>query len=182
MRVLVEGTVDRSIVLFGADTDPGPELTWARGVTLLAADAAGAGPPDDRPPDDAPPDDAPPDDGPPDDGPPDDGLPDGPVAVVGWSVAGLDALAFAARNAHVVDRVALIATPIPGDDRPAPSIPAKTLLLFGDKDPLTGSRHGTWWQRALPDARLEMQPGGGHDLLVPTWKRVLSHCAPRCRR
>lgn len=158
MRVLVDGVLDRAIVLFGADTDPGPELTWARGVTLLAADDAGAAPPDDGPPD------------------------DGPVAVVGWSVAGLDALAFAARNAHVVDRVALIATPIPSDDRPAPSIPAKTLLLFGDKDPLTGSRHGTWWQRALPDARLEMQPGGGHDLLTPTWKRVLSHCAPRCRR
>ena len=153
MRVLVDGVLDRTIVLFGADTDPGPELTWARGVTLLAADDAGSAPPD-----------------------------DGPVAVVGWSNAGLAALDFAARNAEVVDRVALIATPIPGDDRPAPGVPAKTLLIFGDKDPLTGSRHGIWWQRALPDARLEMQPGGGHDLLVPAWKRVLSHCAPRCRR
>lgn len=59
---------------------------------------------------------------------------------------------------------------------------AKTLLLFGAKDSLTGSRHGIWWQKRLPDARLEMSPQGGHELLVPMWKRILSHLAPHCKR
>lgn len=155
VRVLVEGTVDRSVVLFGSGTDPDPELTWSRGVTLLAGDGSGT-------------------------------PPAGPVAVVGWSAAGLDALAFAARHAAVVDRLVLIATPMPADENALgfalADVTAKTLLLFGARDPETGSRHGTWWQRRLPDARLEMDPAGGHDLLTPRWKRALSHLAPRCRR
>lgn len=149
--------MDRAVVLFGSDADPDPELTWARGVTLLADDGAGAEP-----------DHA------------------GPVGVVGTSIAGLDALAFAARHPGLVDRVVLVSTPIPDDDRALgvelSQITAKTLLLFGAKDPLTGSRHGTWWQRRLPNARLEMSPDGGHELLVPGWKRTLSHLAPHCRR
>lgn len=56
---------------------------------------------------------------------------------------------------------------------------AKTLLLYGSADPIAGSKHGRWWQRQLPDARLEMVPGAGHLLIVPTWKRVLAHLAPR---
>ena len=157
MRVLVEGTLDRAIVLFGSGTDPDPELTWARGITLLAGDGSGV------PPDHA-----------------------GPIAVVGWSATGLDAVAFAARHAKVVDRLALVATPIPADEGALgfalPDVAAKTLLLFGARDPMTGSRHGTWWQQRLANARLEMDPGGEHDLLVPKWKRVLSHLAPRCKR
>jgi pimeloyl-ACP methyl ester carboxylesterase len=157
VRVLVEGTLDRAIVLFGTGTDPGPELTWARGITLLASDG-----------DDAAPNRA------------------GPIAVVGWSTTGLDAFAFAARHAKLVDRLALVATPIPADEDTLgfalSDVTAKTLLLFGARDPMTGSRHGTWWQRQLPNARLEMDPDGGHDLLVPKWKRVLSHLAPRCKR
>ncbi len=160
MRLLTEGTVDRVIVLFGSATDPDPQLTWARGVTLLAADGPGAVLPDDP----------------------------GPAGVVGWSDAGRDAVAFAVRHAGRVDRLALVATPIPGDeDEAAPGVAlsevsAKTLLVYGAKDPLTGSRHGTWWQRRLPNARLEMSPHGGHDLLVPRWQRILSHLAPHCRR
>ncbi|XVU28768.1 alpha/beta fold hydrolase [Actinoplanes sp. CA-054009] len=156
MRVLVEGVVGRTVVLFGSDSDPDPELTWARGVTLLAGEGTDSTPP-----------------------------PAGPVAVVGWSAGGGDALAFAARHSGVVDRVVVVATPKPDGDElgfDADGITAKTLLLFGAKDPLTGSRHGTWWQRRLPQARLEMYPDGTHDLLVPTWKRALSHLAPRCRR
>jgi pimeloyl-ACP methyl ester carboxylesterase len=157
MRVLVAGTVDRLVVLFGSRTDPDSELTWARGVTLAVDDGTEANL--DHP---------------------------GPVAVVGASTAGLDALAFAARHVGLVDRVVLVATPIPDDPGALPfdlsQATAKTLLLFGARDPLTGSRHGTWWQRSLPNARLEMSPQGGHDLLVPTWKRTLSHVAPRCKR
>ena len=53
-------------------------------------------------------------------------------------------------------------------------VAAKTLLLFGAKDPVAASRHGRWWQRQLPDARLEMVPDAGHLVIIPMWKRVLS--------
>jgi pimeloyl-ACP methyl ester carboxylesterase len=55
---------------------------------------------------------------------------------------------------------------------------AKTLLIYGSADPVAGSRHGAWWQRALPDARLETAPGAGHLVVIPRWTRVLSHLAP----
>ncbi|HVQ18403.1 MAG TPA: hypothetical protein VMT27_05125 [Actinomycetes bacterium] len=157
MRLLMDGTVDRVVVLFGSSADPDPQLTWARGVSLFGDDGTGTEL-----------DHA------------------GPVGVVGWSVAGLDALAFVARRPGVVDRLVLVATPVPEDEGALgfelSEVTAKTLLLFGAKDPLTGSRHGTWWQKRLPDARLEMSPQGGHELLLPTWKRTLSHLAPHCKR
>ncbi|WP_204001768.1 alpha/beta fold hydrolase [Virgisporangium aurantiacum] len=154
MRMLIEGTVGRAVVVFGIDEDPGPELTFARGVTLYAAGS------DADPPDDA-----------------------GPIGVAGQGDAGPAALAFAARHPERVDRLALIATPIPDDlELDLSTVTVKTLLLFGAKDLATGSTHGRWWQQRLPDARLEMNPQGGPDLLGPMWKRVLSHLAPSCRR
>ena len=54
----------------------------------------------------------------------------------------------------------------------------KTLLVYGARDPMTGSKHGRWWQQHLPDARLEMVPDAGHLVVVPLWKRVLSFLAP----
>jgi pimeloyl-ACP methyl ester carboxylesterase len=57
------------------------------------------------------------------------------------------------------------------------AVQAKTLLLYGSRDPLAGPRHGRWWQARLPDARLEVVPGGGHLLLIPMWAHVLSHLA-----
>jgi pimeloyl-ACP methyl ester carboxylesterase len=156
MRVLVDGVVDRSVVLVGSTDDPDPQLTWARGVNLLVEDGGSAQ------------------------------LTSGPVSVAGWSVPGLRALALAAAYPQFVDRMVLIATPIPDDeaalDFDLSAVTAKTLLLFGAKDARTGTRHGTWWRRRLPDARLEIYPDGGHDLLVPSWGRALSHLAPRCRR
>jgi pimeloyl-ACP methyl ester carboxylesterase len=157
MRLLVEGTVDRVVVLFGWGADPDRESTWARGVTLVAHDGIDTELDHAR-----------------------------PVGVVGSSTAGLDALVFAARHPRLVDRLVLVGTPIPDDEAALgfelSEVTAKTLLLFGAKDPLTGSRHGSWWQKRLPDARLEMSPDGGHELLVPMWKRVLSHVAPHCKR
>lgn len=60
----------------------------------------------------------------------------------------------------------------PGD------VVAKTLLLYGAKDPVAGSRHATWWKRHLPDSRVEMNPKVGHLVVIPMWGRVLSHLAP----
>jgi pimeloyl-ACP methyl ester carboxylesterase len=55
---------------------------------------------------------------------------------------------------------------------------AKTLLLYGSCDVVASPRHGAWWQRRLPRARLETCPGAGHLLVVPMWERVLTHLAP----
>ncbi len=103
------------------------------------------------------------------------------AGVVGWSDAGWDALALAA--AHVdLPRLVIVALPypdeLPGGFDPA-AVTAKTLLLYGAADPLTGNGHGARWQRLLPNARLEVAPKGGHDLLTPMWARILSHLAPR---
>jgi pimeloyl-ACP methyl ester carboxylesterase len=57
------------------------------------------------------------------------------------------------------------------------AVHAKTLLLYGSRDPLADPRHGRWWESRLPDATLEVVPAG-HLLVVPMWARVLSHLAP----
>lgn len=64
----------------------------------------------------------------------------------------------------------------PGDVR------AKTLLLYGSRDPITGAKHATWWKQLLPSSRVEMVPGEGHLLLMRHWARVLSHLAPHTTR
>lgn len=100
--------------------------------------------------------------------------------VVGWSDGGGRALEVAAAHPEL-ERLVLVSLPFPDDGLPEriDAITAKTLLLFGSADPRTGSSHGTRWQAALPDARLEMCPGLDHDVLVPMWKRVVSFLAPR---
>ena len=57
-------------------------------------------------------------------------------------------------------------------------VKAKALCLYGSKDPIAGARHGAWWQKNLPQARLEMVPGAGHLVIFPMWQRVLSFLAP----
>lgn len=61
-------------------------------------------------------------------------------------------------------------------------VKARTLLLYGSKDPVCASRHGRWWQSQLPNARLEMAPGAGHLLVFSRWPRVMSHLAPGLAR
>jgi pimeloyl-ACP methyl ester carboxylesterase len=57
-------------------------------------------------------------------------------------------------------------------------VTAKTLVVAGQADALAGYAHAAWYQKALPDARLEMVPGAGHLAVVPMWGRILSHLAP----
>ncbi len=62
------------------------------------------------------------------------------------------------------------------------AVQAKTLLLYGSRDPVAGPKHGKWWQKNLQNARLEVIPDAGHLLIVPIWHRVLSHLAPHISR
>jgi pimeloyl-ACP methyl ester carboxylesterase len=100
----------------------------------------------------------------------------GVVGIAGWSEDGWEALRLTAEHPEV-ERLVLLATP-PRDGVEVPVITAKTLLLFGAADARTGTRAARWWKRQMPRARIEMSPGQGHDLLAPTWPRVLSHLAP----
>ena len=104
--------------------------------------------------------------------------------VVGWSSGGWNALALAATHPDL-PRLVIASLPYPEEEDPAvdlDAVVARTLLLYGSADSQTGSSHGTRWQKRLPNARLEMVPGGDHDLLVQMWARVLSHLAPRRTR
>jgi pimeloyl-ACP methyl ester carboxylesterase len=58
------------------------------------------------------------------------------------------------------------------------AVEAKTLLLYGSRDPVAGPAHARWWQERLPDARLEVAPDAGHLVLLPMWSRALSHLTP----
>lgn len=58
------------------------------------------------------------------------------------------------------------------------AVAAKTLIIAGQADALAGHAHAAWYQRAIPDARMEMVPGVGHLAVVPMWGRILSHVAP----
>ena len=101
--------------------------------------------------------------------------------VVGWSSGGWPALAIAASHPDV-PRLALVSLPFPDempDGADLDAVVSRTLLLYGSADPETGARHGRLWQERLPNARLEMVPSGGHDLLSRMWSRILSHLAPR---
>lgn len=57
-------------------------------------------------------------------------------------------------------------------------VAAKTVLLYGGGDQVTGPRHGAWYKKRLPAARVEVSPDAGHLIVVPRWDRALSHFAP----
>jgi pimeloyl-ACP methyl ester carboxylesterase len=56
-------------------------------------------------------------------------------------------------------------------------VQAKTLLLYGMADGVVKGAHARWWKDRLPNSRVEMMPKLGHLLVVPAWKRVMSHLA-----
>lgn len=276
---LAEGDTGRTVVFCHAAPgsgvlDPAPEETDKRGITLLAIDRPGYGQSDPLPATEwasvA--------------GAAEDIVQalkklkiEGPIGAAGWSAGGRVALALAANNPGLVDRVVVMATPAPQEDVPwippeqvkqieqlrglpaekvheimseqfAALVPkdaasdevlqqlgnspadqevlalpgvrgrltemikaafaqgaegvvedvagytlrdwgfkpeevkAKTLLLYGAKDPLAGSKHATWYKKRIPDSRIEMSPDSGHMLVFRMWARALSHLAPNAKR
>jgi hypothetical protein len=55
---------------------------------------------------------------------------------------------------------------------------ARDVELLPAWDPQTGSAHARWWKARLANSRIEMVPGGGHDILRRMWPRSLTHLAP----
>lgn len=101
----------------------------------------------------------------------------GVVGIAGWSDHGWEAVRLAGEHPEV-ERLVLLGTPI-DESADVPEIAAKTLLLFGTADERAGSSTARWWKERIPQARIEMSPGRGHDdLLLPLWPRVLRHLAP----
>jgi len=107
-----------------------------------------------------------------------------PAGVVGCAEGGWVALTLAAEHTQLVDRLVLVSAPAPGTEPTTidlDSIQAKTLVLFGMRDEAVSHADRSWWRDRL-NARLEMVPNGGRDILVRTWPRVLSHLAPHTLR
>jgi pimeloyl-ACP methyl ester carboxylesterase len=107
-----------------------------------------------------------------------------PAGVVGWAEGGRAALALAAEHEQLVDRLVLVSAPAPGTEPKTidlDSIQAKTLLLYGMRDEAVSNADRKWWRDRL-NARFEMVPDGGHDILVQAWPRILSHLAPHTLR
>ena len=139
--------------------DPDPEQTARRDVLLIGVDRPGYGGSDPYRSGESP-----------------------TIAVAGWSTGGWIALALAARRPDLVDRLVLLGTPAPDDETPLGFEPAddhaKTLLLYGNADPLVRPAHAGWRKNRLTDSRIEMMPGAGPVFVVPGWTRVLSHLTP----
>jgi len=107
-----------------------------------------------------------------------------PAGVVGWAEGGWAALKLAAGHKQLVDRLVLVSAPAPGtepDTIDLDSIQAKTLLLYEMHDATASHADRNWWRDRL-NARFEMVPNGGHDILERKWPRILSHLAPHTLR
>jgi len=118
---------------------------------------------------------------------------DSPVGLVGVGPAGALALLFAAELGEAVDRLALIAVPVPETplDREdaagvAERVSAKTLIMNGQRDPDASAAAARWHHERLPGSRVEMVPApaspDGRLALAEVWDRVLSHVAPGTKR
>ena len=107
-----------------------------------------------------------------------------PAGVVGWAEGGWAALTLAAEQKRLVDRLVLVSAPAPEMEPKTIDldlIQAKTLLLYGMGDEAVSNAERNWWRERL-NARFEMVPNGGHDILVQEWPRILSHLAPHTLR
>ncbi|HJR95953.1 MAG TPA: alpha/beta hydrolase [Gaiellaceae bacterium] len=106
-----------------------------------------------------------------------------PAGIVGFAEGGWTAVELAATHGDLVERLVLISTPVPERERvvPCDAVSAKTLLLYGSKDPAGGHKQAAWWKANL-GGRIEIVPGANSDILADVWPRVLSHLAPRSLR
>lgn len=118
-----------------------------------------------------------------------------PVGLVGVGSTGSVALRLAALLGADVDRLALVAVPLPEtpldrDDAAvvAARVTAKTLIMNGQDDPDAAAAAARWHHDRIQGSRVEMVPSPafatGDDRLAlgDVWERVLSHVAPGTKR
>ncbi len=49
------------------------------------------------------------------------------------------------------------------------AVGTRSLLIYGENDPLAGPEHGEWWQDVLPNAELTTVTGVGHISVIREW-------------
>lgn len=120
--------------------------------------------------------------------------PDGAVGVVGERETSPIAAALAERAAGRVDRLALVAAPIPGGplDRDVAGaalsrVAASTALFAAPDDPVAPAADAQWYVAHLPSATLTTAEPSDPALdkrlsLTDVWEQVLPHVAPGCER
>lgn len=114
--------------------------------------------------------------------------PSSPIGLVGVGRTGWRAVAAAATLDGAVDRLALVALPVPASaldqDQAAEllaRVEAKTLIMAGSNDPAAPAASAAFIKRAHGSGRVEMVPAGAALSIVDVWERVLSHAAPGTR-
>jgi pimeloyl-ACP methyl ester carboxylesterase len=80
-----------------------------------------------------------------------------------------------ARQLHAV-------TASPSRSKPLGRVRAPTVVIHGDSDPLVRTAAGRATAKAIPDARLEVIEGMGHDLPRETWPRIVDAIDENARR
>ncbi len=53
------------------------------------------------------------------------------------------------------------------------AVGARTLLVYGQNDPLAGPEHAQWWQYALPNGELTAVAGAGHISVIREWEAAV---------
>jgi hypothetical protein len=111
------------------------------------------------------------------------------VGLLAYRAAGDVALRAATTLGEVVDRLALVAVPLPPEplDRDdlgslIAGISAKTLIMNGQRDATASSAAASWFKDHLVSSRVEMVPDSAALSITDVWDRVLSHLAPGTTR
>lgn len=58
-------------------------------------------------------------------------------------------------------------------------ITARTVLVYGESDPVTRRSDGAWFRRHIPSSRVVTVKGAGRLAVVSAWRQILEHVAPQ---
>lgn len=111
------------------------------------------------------------------------------AGILAYRAAGDVALRATKELGEVVDRLALVAVPLPEgpldrDDLGGliQGITANTLIMNGRRDGEAGDDAASWYRDHIASARVEIVPQDDPLSLTDVWERILSHVAPGTKR